>query len=177
MPPPHPARAGATIESAGEIGCTSPGAPRAQAMSTSQVGSRRKQIMTNGLNRVTLFGNLGSDPEVRTTSDGLKILSFRLATNEVYFDKERNKQEKTEWHNIVLFGTRAEPLARYLTKGARVLVEGRIQTSSYEKEGVKRFRTEVVASDVCFGQARPMSPQSRPPSSLSSSEVEDSVPF
>jgi single-strand DNA-binding protein len=137
--------------------------------------------MTNGLNRVTLFGNIGNDPEVRTTSDGLKILSFRLATNEVYFDKERNKQEKTEWHNIVLFGARAEPLARYLGKGARVLVEGRIQTSTYEKDGVKRFRTEVVASDVCFGQGRSMSPPSgptsRPSPSLASNEAEDSIPF
>jgi single-strand DNA-binding protein len=140
--------------------------------------------MTNGLNRVTLFGNLGNDPELRTTSEGLKILSFRLATNEVFFDKDRNKQEKTEWHTIVMFGSRAEPLARYLTKGARVLVEGRLQTSSYEKDGIKRHKTEVIASDVCFGQARSSSMSamssvgsSRLPTSLSSSEVEDNVPF
>jgi single-strand DNA-binding protein len=138
--------------------------------------------MTNGLNRVTLFGNLGNDPELRTTSEGLKILTFRLATNEVFFDKDRNKQERTEWHTVVMFGNRAEPLARYLTKGARVLVEGRLQTSSYEKDGVKRNKTEVIASDVCFGQARPMGSIGSlvsigSPSRLPASEVEDNVPF
>jgi single-strand DNA-binding protein len=133
--------------------------------------------MSTGLNRVTLFGNLGGEPELRTTGTGQPVMSFSLATNEVWIDKDQNKQERTEWHRIVMFGSRATPLSRMLSKGERVLVEGRLKTSSYEKDGVKRFRTEVVASDVCFGQARPTSPQSRPTSNLSSSEVEDSVPF
>ena len=128
--------------------------------------------MTNGLNRVTLFGNLGSDPELRTTTAGLAVLSFRLATNEVYFDKDQNRQERTEWHNVVLFGARASALSRFLSKGSRVLVEGRLQTNSYEKDGVKRFKTEVIASDVCFGQSRPSTPRPSP----AVAELED-VPF
>jgi single-strand DNA-binding protein len=110
--------------------------------------------MSNGLNRVTLFGNLGADPELRTTAAGLPVLSFRLATTDVYFDKNQEKQERTEWHHVVMFGARAEPLAKLLSKGARVLVEGRIQTSSYEKDGVRRFRTEIIASELCLGGTR-----------------------
>jgi single-strand DNA-binding protein len=82
------------------------------------------------------------------------VLSFRLATTEVYFDKNQQKQERTEWHNVVLFGARAEPLEKLLSKGTRVLVEGRLQTSSYEKDGVKRFKTEVIASDLCLAGSR-----------------------
>jgi single-strand DNA-binding protein len=129
--------------------------------------------MTSGLNRVTLFGNLGAEPELRTTSAGLPVLAFSLATTEVYFDKEQTKQERTEWHRVVMFGSRATPLSRLLSKGARVLVEGRIQTSSYEKDGIKRYKTEVIASDVCFGQTRPSG--SRSPAAAA--ELEDNVPF
>jgi single-strand DNA-binding protein len=130
--------------------------------------------MTNGLNRVTLFGNLGNEPELRTPPSGHTILSFRLATNDVYFDKDQNKQERTEWHNVVMFGKRALALSSLLSKGSRVLVEGRLSTSSYEKDGVKRYKTEVVASDVCFGQSR----ASRP-SVLGSvtAEMDDNLPF
>ena len=131
--------------------------------------------MTNGLNRVMLFGNLGAEPELRTPAGRQPVLSFRLATNEVYFDKNQNKQERTEWHNVVMFGARAMPLSQFLSKGSRVLVEGRLQTSSYEKDGVKRYKTQVVASDVCFGQSRPSG--SRPPSALAPAEVEDNLPF
>jgi len=129
--------------------------------------------MASGLNRVTLFGNLGAEPELRTTSAGLPILTFSLATTEVYFDKEQTRQERTEWHRVVMFGSRATPLSRLLSKGARVLVEGRIQTSSYEKEGIKRYKTEVIASDVCFGQTRPGG--ARP--AVAAAELEDNVPF
>lgn len=130
--------------------------------------------MTNGMNRVTLFGNLGAEPELRTTSGGLPVLAFRLATNEVYFDKDQNKQERTEWHHVVLFGARATPLSRFLSKGAKVLVEGRLQTSSYEKDGVRRYKTEVIASDVCFGHSRGGLAR---PAGAASVDVEDNVPF
>jgi len=132
--------------------------------------------MTQGLNRVTLFGNLGADPELRMSNAGLAVLSFRLATTEVYFDKNQQKQERTEWHNVVLFGARAEALARLLTKGTRVLVEGRLQTSSYEKDGVKRFKTEVIATDLCFGGARSSNGASQQPSGRAVLEDGD-VPF
>jgi single-strand DNA-binding protein len=130
--------------------------------------------MTNGLNRVTLFGNLGADPELRTTAAGLPVLSFRLATTDVYFDKNQEKQERTEWHNVVIFGARAEALARLLSKGTRVLVEGRLQTSSYEKDGIRRFRTEIIASELCFGGARLSNGAIAPPKK--ERELDD-VPF
>jgi single-strand DNA-binding protein len=104
--------------------------------------------MTQGLNKVMLFGNLGADPELRGAEGGVRVLSFRIATTEVYFDKNQQKQERTEWHQVALFGARAEPLSRLLRKGSRVLVEGRLQTSSYEKDQSKRYKTEVVATDL-----------------------------
>jgi single-strand DNA-binding protein len=107
--------------------------------------------MTQGLNKVMLFGNLGADPELRGAEGGVRVLSFRLATTEVYFDKNQQKQERTEWHQVALFGARAEPLARLLRKGSRVLVEGRLQTSSYEKDHSRRYKTEVVATDLFLG--------------------------
>jgi single-strand DNA-binding protein len=130
--------------------------------------------MSTGLNRVTLFGNLGGEPELRTTGTGQPVMSFSLATNEVWIDKDQNKQERTEWHRIVMFGSRATPLSRMLSKGERVLVEGRLKTSSYEKDGVKRYKTEVVASDVCFGSR---STRAALPLPASPVDLEDNVPF
>jgi single-strand DNA-binding protein len=98
-----------------------------------------------------LFGNLGADPELRNTAGGAHVLSFRVATTEVYFDKQQQKQERTEWHQVALFGARAEPLAKLLHKGSRVLVEGRLQTTSYDKDGSKRYKTEVIATDLFLG--------------------------
>jgi single-strand DNA-binding protein len=131
--------------------------------------------MTNGLNRVTLFGNLGADPELRTTAAGLPVLSFRLATTEVYFDKNQEKQERTDWHHVVMFGARGEALARLLTKGSLVLVEGRLQTSSYEKDGIKRFKTEVIASELCLGGRRSLN--GSPPQPRVEQALVDDVPF
>lgn len=104
--------------------------------------------MTQGFNKVMLFGNLGADPELRGSDGGVRVLTFRLATTEVYFDKNQQKQERTEWHQVALFGPRAEPLSRLLRKGSRVLVEGRLQTSSYDKDGSKRYKTQVIATDL-----------------------------
>jgi single-strand DNA-binding protein len=130
--------------------------------------------MTNGLNRVTLYGNLGADPDLRTTGTGIAVLSFRIATTNVYFDKNQEKQERTEWHHVVLFGARAEPLSKLLTKGARVLVEGRLQTSSYEKDGIKRYRTEIIATEICLAGARH---SNGAPARASASRELDDVPF
>jgi single-strand DNA-binding protein len=113
--------------------------------------SRRKltgEAMAEGLNRVMLLGNLGADPELRVTGGGQAILKLRLATTETYMDKSNTRQERTEWHSVTLFGKRAEALGKMLTKGERVFVEGRLETSSYEKDGEKRYRTEVVASNI-----------------------------
>ncbi len=105
--------------------------------------------MAEGLNRVMLLGNLGADPELRMTSGGQAVLKLRLATSETYLDRNRVRQERTEWHSVVVWGKRAEALAKILSKGSRIFVEGGIRTSSYDdKEGHKRYRTEVVANNI-----------------------------
>lgn len=108
----------------------------------------------NGLNRATLLGRLGADPELRVTPGGQSILKMRLATTESYLDRNNARQERTEWHSVSLWGRRGEALAKFLRKGARLFIEGRIQTSSYEKDGEKKYRTEIVASNVilCGGK-------------------------
>jgi len=107
--------------------------------------------MAEGLNRVLLLGNLGADPEFRVTSSGQQVLKMRLATSETYLDRNRVRQERTEWHSVVMWGKRAEALNRFLAKGARLFVEGGLRTSSYEdRDGNKRYRTEVVASNIIF---------------------------
>ncbi len=105
--------------------------------------------MAEGLNRVILLGNLGADPELRTTSGGTAVLKMRLATSENYLDRNKQRQERTEWHNVVVWGRRAEALGKFLGKGDRLLVEGSLRTSSYEdREGVKKYRTEIIAQNV-----------------------------
>jgi single-strand DNA-binding protein len=105
--------------------------------------------MAEGLNRVMLLGNLGADPELRTTSGGQAVLKLRLATTESYLDRNRARQERTEWHSVVIWGRRAEALSRILSKGSRLFIEGAIRTSTYDdKEGNKRYRTEVVANNI-----------------------------
>ena len=105
--------------------------------------------MAEGLNRVLLFGNLGADPELRMTNGGQAVLKMRLATTESYLDRNRVRQERTEWHNVVVWGRRAEALAKFLSKGSRLFVEGGLRTSSYEdREGNRRYRTDVVASNI-----------------------------
>lgn len=110
------------------------------------------------MNKVILFGNLGSDPELRYTASGTPVLSLRIATNESFLDKNREVQERTEWHTVVVWGTRAEALARTLNKGSGMLVEGGLRTSSYEKEGVKRYRTEIHAREICLTGRRSAPP-------------------
>jgi single-strand DNA-binding protein len=110
--------------------------------------------MSDGMNKVFLLGNLGADPELRYTTAGVPVSSMRLATNESYVDKNKEPQERTEWHTVVVWGNRAEGLARVLTKGSSVVVEGSLRTSTYEKDGQKRYRTEIHARDVYFAGRR-----------------------
>ena len=101
------------------------------------------------VNKAILIGRLGKDPEVRYTPDGTMIINFNLATDEQWKDKNGEKVQKTEWHRIVTFGKLAEICGNYLVKGKLVFVEGRIQTRSWEdKEGVKRYTTEIVANNM-----------------------------
>jgi single-strand DNA-binding protein len=104
--------------------------------------------MAEGLNRVMLLGNLGADPELRVTPGGQAVLKLRLATNESYLDRNNVRQERTEWHRVTVWGRRAEALGKILQKGDALFIEGRLQTSSYEKNGEKRYSTEVVANNI-----------------------------
>jgi single-strand DNA-binding protein len=107
--------------------------------------------MAGGVNKVILVGNLGADPELRYTPGGAAVCELRLATNESWTDKNGQRQERTEWHRIVVWGKRAEVVSKYLSKGRQVYVEGRIRTRSWEdKEGNKRYTTEIIANDVQF---------------------------
>ncbi len=101
------------------------------------------------LNKVILIGNLGRDPEVRSTPSGQPVASFTLATSRRWKDKNGQRQEQTEWHNIVVWGRQAEVAGQYLTKGKQVYVEGRLQTRSWDDKqtGEKKYRTEIVCEN------------------------------
>lgn len=102
-----------------------------------------------GLNKAILIGHLGLDPELKFTQNGQAVLRLRLATTEVYFNRAKEKQERTEWHTVIVWGNRAEGLNKILAKGKQLFVEGRIQTRSWEdKDGNKRYNTEVVATEI-----------------------------
>jgi single-strand DNA-binding protein len=102
------------------------------------------------LNKAFVFGNLTRDPEVKSLPSGIQVASFGLATNRVY-KKDGQKQEMAEFHNIVVFGKQAELASQYLKKGSSLLVEGRIQTRSWDGEKGKQYRTEIVAERIQFG--------------------------
>ncbi len=104
-----------------------------------------------GVNKVILVGNLGRDPEIRYSQQGTAVVNFPIATSEEWVDKTSNqKQERTEWHRIVVFGKMAEVCEKYLSKGRQVYIEGKLQTDSYEKEGQTHYSTKIVASTVQF---------------------------
>ena len=103
------------------------------------------------INKAMLFGNLTRDPELRALPSGMNVVNFSIATNRVYKDRDGKKQEQTDFHNVVVFGRQADVVNQYLKKGSSVFVEGRMQTRSWEKDGEKKYRTEVVADRVQFG--------------------------
>ena len=101
------------------------------------------------VNKVILVGNLGRDAELRYTPGGAAVATLNLATTEVWNDKSGQKQEKTEWHRVVLWGKQAESLQEYLTKGKQIYVEGRLQTRQWDdKDGNKRYTTEIKADRI-----------------------------
>ncbi len=103
------------------------------------------------LNKAFVIGNLTRDPEMRATAGGTQVTTFSLATNRVWKDQNGVKQESADYHNIVVFGRAAETSAQYLKKGDQAYVEGRMQTRSWEQDGQKKYRTEIVADRVQFG--------------------------
>ena len=104
------------------------------------------------LNKAIVIGNLTRDPEMRSLPSGIQVASFSLATNRVWKDKNGAKQESADFHNIVVFGRQAEIVGQYLKKGSSALVEGRMQTRSWDgQDGQKKYRTEIVADRVQFG--------------------------
>lgn len=137
------------------------------------------------VNKVILIGNLGSDPEVKYTPSGAAVANFNIATNESWTGKDGKKEERTEWHRIVVWNKLAELCGEYLSKGRTVYIEGRLQTREWnDKDGNKRYTTEVVAQTLQFlGSAGEKS--SRPTRSGSGQdmesaapmEVEDDIPF
>lgn len=107
------------------------------------------------LNKAIVIGNLTRDPEKKALPSGMAVTTFSVATNRVWKDKDGNKKESADYHNIVVFGRQAETTAQYLSKGSSVLVEGRMQTRSWEgQDGQKKYRTEIVADRVQFGPRR-----------------------
>jgi single-strand DNA-binding protein len=136
------------------------------------------------VNKAILIGNLGKDPDNRYTPNGQAVTSFSLATTEKYKDKSGVQQSRTEWHNVVCWGRLAEIARDYLKKGNPVYIEGRIQYRSYDdKEGIKRYRTEIVAEKLQLLGGRPSSGDAAPPESSEQlpepqmSADDDDLPF
>ena len=139
------------------------------------------------LNKVILIGNLGRDPEVRYTQNSTAVANFTLATNEVWTDKAGERQERTEWHRIVVWGKQAEIVREYLAKGRQVYVEGSLQTRQWDdREGNKRTTTEIKAARVLMLGRPPSSGSADGPAAGGSGEViseepppgqEDDIPF
>ncbi|MCA9580068.1 MAG: single-stranded DNA-binding protein, partial [Myxococcales bacterium] len=106
-------------------------------------------MASEGLNKVQLIGNLGMDPELKFTQSGRALLRIRLATTERYGRQDGERQERTEWHTVIVWGNRAEALSKFLRKGRTIYVEGRIQTRSWETDaGERRYSTEIIAQQL-----------------------------
>ena len=142
--------------------------------------------MARGINKVILIGNLGRDPETRYSQGGSAVTNFSVATTESWRDKQSGEQqERTEWHNIVCFARLAEIAGEYLHKGSKVYIEGSLRTSSWEQEGQKKYRTEIMARDLQMLDGRSGSgapsgfesaSQSAPPSASGSGSGGDNAP-
>ena len=132
--------------------------------------------MAKSFNQAIIMGNLTRDPEMRTTPSGQNVASFAVATNRQWQDPSGERKEAVEYHEIVAWGKLAELASQYLSKGRKVLVVGRLQTQSWEKDGVKRQRTEIVANDISFLDGRGDAPAGAPmPSSAPASKPADTV--
>ena len=133
--------------------------------------------MAKSLNRVTLLGNVGADPELRTTPQGMNVVTLSIATTESYKDKNDEWKDTTEWHRVILWKYLADKAKEYLKKGSKVYVEGRLKTSSYvDKENITRYSTEVVATNLIMmgGSSTSSSDSPKYDSSVNVSTVNES---
>ena len=124
------------------------------------------------VNKVILIGNLGKEPEIKNTKAGGIVTVLSLATSETWKDKSGNDNEKTEWHKIVMFNRLAEIARDYCQKGSQVYIEGKLQTSSWEKDGEKRFSTDVVAQNMQI-----LGVSTKKQKNKSNDEFDDDIPF
>jgi len=141
-------------------------------------------------NQVILFGHLGQDPELRYTQGGKAVTAISVATTEIFYDRDGNKNESTEWHRVILWEKQAEVAAKFLTKGSKVYIQGKITYRSYEQDGAKKYVTEIVAKSMEFGggaqvRSSPQPQQARPQTQTNPSQSQpsqannnlDSAPF
>jgi single-strand DNA-binding protein len=129
------------------------------------------------LNQVLILGNLGQDPEIRYTPAGMPIVNFSVATDEAYVDKDGKRQERTEWHRIVVIGKIALTCHEYLKRGRQVFVEGRLRTREWESNGATGRRTEIVASRVQFLGAPPTDAKADEPAADAGIAAESDIRF
>lgn len=143
--------------------------------------------MARGVNKVILIGNLGADPETRHFANGGSVTNVTVATSESWKDKQSGeKQERTEWHRVAFFGRLAEIAAEYLRKGSKVYIEGKLQTSKYEKDGQTHYSTQIVANEMQMldsrgsgdGEgSRPAPAAAASPAPGPSADFDDDIPF
>lgn len=138
----------------------------------------------SGVNKVILVGRVGQDPEIRHAANGNAIANFSVATSEQWKDRNTGeKQERTEWHNVVIFGKLAEIAGQYLKKGSQVYLEGKLQTEKYNKDGVDRYSTKIVVSQMQMlgggnAQQPTQNPQNQPKAQQpAQSGFDDDIPF
>ena len=146
-------------------------------------------MASRGVNKVVLIGNLGNDPETKQTGSGTAVCNFSVATGEAWKDQSGQLQERTEWHRICAFGKLAEICGKYLRKGSKVYIEGSLRTSTYEKNGEKRYSTDIVANEMQmldgkrddgFQPATGQKPKDKPYSEYNprpSNDLDDDLPF
>ena len=134
-----------------------------------------------GVNKAIVVGNLGRDPEIRYSQQGTAVCNMSVATNEAWIDKQGQKQEKAEFHRITAFGKTAENCSKYLSKGSQVYVEGKLQTSSYEKNGQTHYSTSIIANTVQFlsgGKTQGSTQGFQPPQAPQAPPINDEdIPF
>lgn len=133
----------------------------------------------SGVNKVIILGRLGQDPELKTTPTGNSVCNFSIATSESWNDKSGQKQERTEWHRIVVWGKLAELCGQYLSKGRQAYVEGKLATRSWDQDGVKRYATEINAMSVQFigGQDGAQSQSKPSPAQTNVGITAEDLPF